>query len=342
MRVLKKSFHLLLICILGLGKATAQAPTLTSSDFSPVIGEIFYGDLLDSVSLSVIAPGPGGANQTWNFANITALVPDTASVISRIGTPAETSFPTADYSMSHTVDNSYYYYYASTDRVSEAGVAFDGGITIVYDNAIDWLRFPMTYNDTYIDSIHGSYSAQSIQVTRAGNVTALADAYGTLILPSGTFNNVLRVRYNETITDSSSNGQFQATIELFVWILPGFNYALLSHSTTTTGGQTSTNGGMFTSQLVSNPEALSSIKSYVLSPNPTSHSTWVRYALTKPAPVSLQLVDIHGREVHSKDFGKQNPGLYDYELEVADLAPGLYWANLQVGSVRTTKKLAVQ
>lgn len=341
MEVLKKSFHLLLICFLSLGQTIAQAPTLTSSDFFPAIGEVFYGHLLDSVSLNSIVPGAGGANQTWNFPSLTTLAPDTAAVVSRTGTPAETSFPTADYSMSHTFDNSYFYYYASSNRISEAGVAYDGGLTIVYDNAKDLLRFPMTYNDTYIDSIHGNYTLQGVQVTRSGNVTVLADAYGTLILPSGTFNNVLRVRYNETYTDSFATGQFQGTIELYVWILPGFNYALLSHGTTLVNGQSTTYGGMFTSQLVSNSEAYSSIKNYTISPNPTSSSSSVRYAIDKPAQVSLQLVDVHGKEIHFKDWGIRSPGLYEYEVDVASFAPGLYWANLQVGSTRTTKKLAV-
>src|SRR4030095_6772358 len=70
----------------------------------------------------------------------------------------------------------------------------------IYVDALDYLHFPLTYMDQFTDS----YEAIGSGDTTTGRIEVTADGYGTLILPSGTFNDCLRlqeVRRDTNITD---------------------------------------------------------------------------------------------------------------------------------------------
>ncbi|MDV7396316.1 hypothetical protein RZS08_33285, partial [Arthrospira platensis SPKY1] len=67
-------------------------------------------------------------------------------------------------------------------------------------------EFPLHYGDQMSDDIEGTntvFAGGSPFVTqRTGTTTTEVDGYGTLITPLGTFNNVLRVKRTESISDS--------------------------------------------------------------------------------------------------------------------------------------------
>lgn len=64
------------------------------------------------------------------------------------------------------------------------------------------------------------------------------------------------------------------------------------------------------------------------SPNPTTGSTTVRYALSATADVRVTVYDVTGREVAVVADARQEAGAYDAALDASRLAPGAYVVHL--------------
>jgi len=74
-------------------------------------------------------------------------------------------------------------------------------------------------------------------------------------------------------------------------------------------------------------------------PNPFTNSTTLRYSLPKTMQVRLAVYDILGREVAVLAEGSQDAGIYTRELNAAQLAPGVYYARIELDHLQFTKKL---
>jgi len=179
---------------------TAQ-PTITRGWLGGI------GDKLNTTfSMNVPDPGPDGANQTWDFSGIT---PDTLSVnfeyIDPAGTPSGDSYPSSNICLAETSFGIYGYLFLDDDKFENYGSAFVISETI-YSDPETQLVFPMGYDDKFVDDY--AYSASQFGVTThgTGTVTGEADGYGTLILPNGTFDNVMRVKVVDEGVDSTDLG----------------------------------------------------------------------------------------------------------------------------------------
>ena len=84
-------------------------------------------------------------------------------------------------------------------------------------------------------------------------------------------------------------------------------------------------------------------------PNPFNPSTFISYsvpALVDPQKkegiykrVTLMIYDILGREIKTLVNENQNPGNYKVKFNGGDLASGIYFYRLQVGSFVSVKKM---
>ncbi len=77
-------------------------------------------------------------------------------------------------------------------------------------------------------------------------------------------------------------------------------------------------------------------------PNPANATTRIRYELAQNDRVSFEVMDLTGKRVKADDFGMQVAGEHQFDLNIADLAPGLYTYTLTVGNERATRKMIVQ
>ena len=69
----------------------------------------------------------------------------------------------------------------------------------IYTDAEDGLHIPLTYQDSYsYYSYFEQYVFGSFLAENDRNGSVMADGYGTLITPNGTYSNVLRVKIQET------------------------------------------------------------------------------------------------------------------------------------------------
>lgn len=100
------------------------------------------------------------------------------------------------------------------------GTDEEGTIVPLSDSrrAVAW---PLTYGDAWSDPYAGSYTASGFPVTRTGTYGGVADAYGTLLMPWGTVNSVLRVHTTADQSDASLFGTITQNIDAYQWFVVG-------------------------------------------------------------------------------------------------------------------------
>ncbi len=202
-------------------------PTLTTADL-PVAGLAFT--MVQDSTYNAPIPS-GGANVTWDYSGLQNLLIDTIGFGAAAGTPYAGSFPTSN--LASQADNLTDWTYTTSNN---SGFYIDGvatpTLTIRYTPPALFAPVPFTYNQTrtniarivqdtvIIDTTGTPRNVRFIQNQRGD---FLADGYGTLILPNGSFNNILRMKNTELTTDS-----------LLVELLPGTWTLITSSASQTT------------------------------------------------------------------------------------------------------------
>ncbi|NBC16513.1 MAG: T9SS type A sorting domain-containing protein [Bacteroidetes bacterium] len=221
-------FLTLLLPLLLLGSDALAQITITRSDVEALIGET-------RTRTDYAATGPGatiqalidasGANQTWDFTTLaydagtpatetyTTSAPDgapgadeapfnTASLVST----QEIGADSVNYSfLDLRSDGAYFLGFSSTSNGSES----ERG---TYDQAIRNFALPLSFGTAWTSSATVTVTADGQSFTVQEDRDLEADGYGTIVLPTGSFE-VLRVR--QTITATASG--FTTTQTLYTW-----------------------------------------------------------------------------------------------------------------------------
>ncbi len=74
-------------------------------------------------------------------------------------------------------------------------------------------------------------------------------------------------------------------------------------------------------------------------PNPFNASTVIRYSVSAKSKVVITLYDLLGEKVRSLADGEMEQGIYQVEVNAADLPSGMYMYVLQAGGYRMVKKM---
>ena len=176
-------------------------PTINSSDFNNF--NISY-TIKNAVS-ATLNEGASGAGVTWNFSSLVLSYDPQAGVETVMQVPNgpfSSSFSSANYvfkSSSTAADNEdFYTYFNKTATIlEELGGSTASFVDYSYINPYTLLVFPFTYGTISTDT------AQEVGQSAPISETITYDAYGTLITPFGTFNNVIRASraQNDNYTD---------------------------------------------------------------------------------------------------------------------------------------------
>src|SRR5204863_7104839 len=114
-------------------------------------------------------------------------------------TPYFSSFPNSTIAIQGS--GSYYdYYLASASQLTWLGSA-NSSTTNILQHPQVFLQYPFQFTDTFVDSHYDTSGTGTHTFTHS---RTQADSYGTLNLPIGTFNNVLRVHTLSTTIDSAT------------------------------------------------------------------------------------------------------------------------------------------
>lgn len=316
------------------GSLAAQ-PTMTAAD-APAIGEQFtyYGDGLYMILSS------GGAAQTWDFSGSAGTIGNTFTTINASAGTSASFFPDADVALSTT---DYQEYIGITTAGLEHMGQHAGTDNIVYTNPELYLPIPCVFGQTWTDDFAGEWSGGATTFT--GTTTATASGYGTLILPSITLTNVLRV--DQTWTRIESNG-ITAVRTMNVFYRPGTGYFLASNERLelflTASSTLLTTSEEFTyldPASIGIAEAALEPIGLTLMPVPaTDHVTLV---FGTGGAAQVKLIDAEGRTVITKDMGTFATGIHRYGLDLTGIPAGIYLVQVaNAKGERGTQRLVVQ
>ncbi len=143
-----------------------------------------------------------GANVSWNAAS---LVKDPGipiinfTVTTPVGTAYAADYPNANWYFTDpalVAIAGHNYYHLATDSFVLWGAHVAGSAYEIYDNPEMDLKFPFAYNDNVVNTYSKTNytAAGGISSYQTGDVTLTYDGYGSLTLPAGTYNNVIRIK----------------------------------------------------------------------------------------------------------------------------------------------------
>ena len=321
-------------------------PTINSNVF-PSIGTTLTSNVFDATNVN---QGPAGANQTWSFTGLMSLGTQSQTFVSPASTPYAASFPAADISLMFTAGtDAFYTYYDHTTSATELlGLGYSTSGTVVefvYSNPQKQFQYPLTFGQQFSDVFTGSYSIvlSGINIVnyRSGTIYSDADAYGTITTPSGTFNNVLRVRTRQVTTDSSVYTGFPlpptvqySNITSFLWISnnPG-NVALMQIAyDTLTDNQgtppTYEKNGQYQITSVGINDVNLKAQAASIFPNPATDFTTVDVSVFDAGEAILQVYDASGRLVKNQNITIGTGETKTVMVHTEEFATGFYQMNL--------------
>ena len=318
-----KNIYLLCVCTAINGFVIAQ-PVLTEANTAPVIGEIFT---MSQIPWDGLAPG-AGANQTWDFSALSPTSTYTFDLVDPSTCPSPGSFPTATVTNNAASGSQYEFLMVSSTAIERVGF-YAGGYDIPYSDPEKQMSFPFTYLDSYVDPFGGDFTT-SVTMTRAGDVTVTADAYGTLMLPNSTITNVLRVKYVQDYGDTYMGSElYHYNTEIYMFYKPGVHIPVLTLVHFEQGG-TETEYGYFQDDATLETEAITTGEISVY-PVPASGELFISWGTSAAAIQSVEVYNVLGEAVYQSNQAVNS-------IDITQFENGVYFIHFWDGEIRTTKK----
>lgn len=279
-------------------------PVLNSTDITTT-GSI-TATTLTAVATGFSA-GLAGANQVWDYSSLILTPAGTGTTTIVATTSFSASFLGANliYKTTFGTDSFYTYYKLTTTQQELVGYSSDTNVLINFSpNPQSVYSFPFTYglvvNDTY---------ATTFDPGTNNPFTVTYDAYGTLIMPFGTFNNVIRSKKLDGIAPD------------YTWFTTNPYQVILTASISSTG--------VASNVRFSQPSNLSTIqntlnKQFEIYPNPTSGSFTIKNIDFSNSENFLNVYDVLGNQIIRKQ--KIDSDSKDFDLNNA--ATGLYYIKI--------------
>ncbi len=338
-----RKLYTLIIILFGVLAMQAQ-PTLNYPANAPSIGDEINMQYVDHGGLT---PGASGAGVSWDFGTLTHGDQMQILVVDPTTTPYSGDFPTADVAFS-TGGIAYAYNKIDNSGMYILGFGADtGGVVIlnVYTNMETMITFPFTFNSTFNDDFKGGFVATGVDVRQSGTVTTTGDAYGTITLPIGTFNNVLRIKSERTQVDSIFLGAMflQATVSstvLYNWYTSSSSTPLFSLQTDNAGAPTSAYYAEGTTGI---DDSKTQITNMMVYPNPATDNLTVSYSIDFDAEVNISVVNLLGQKVLSEQKQYQQSGAITESIDISNIPAGIYYVQVSSGNKSLlTQKLLIK
>ncbi|MEO8591567.1 MAG: T9SS type A sorting domain-containing protein [Flavobacteriales bacterium] len=304
--------------ILALAAAANAQPVLTFATNGSAPGSSYtlrYGPYVDQ--------GTSGADQTWD---LSALATDSMDVITLVD-PATTTngatFPTA--TVAETGGDAVMYFRTAADGMYLAGSDADG-LLIPYSDEGKYLVFPCNYTDTWSDDAAAEFDVQGTLVTRTATITGEADGYGTLIMPTWSASDVLRIHWHEEADDATDLFTVQSVYDSYLYFVVGQSYpiAQLVHTELTILGNTTIlEHAQWVDELstgtMEHARATDRIEVF---PMPAQETVNITLPATMHGACTFSVADVQGRTMSSLPATELSNG--KGTLDVSTLTPGLY------------------
>ncbi len=285
--------------------ANAQ-PVLTAINTNPIVGDGFHWIYGNNVS----SPGIAGANQTWDFSTLGTLgSTQNDTVIPASSAISAADYPNANIAIQNINYNRYFFYKTSSDSLVNYGIkgaSYQG----ISSDPTKLLLYPFSYNSTFNDTQYSNENNGGTLYYTSGSSTTLADGYGTLILPSGSFSNVLRVKI--VGSTFSSNTSTTTNYTYYYFYLPGIHQPILKLILSGSSYQP-TYLKMSTTGI---DETNISLNKFNLFPNPASNNIKIETS----NPSSIEILNLKGQLLMNINEVNNSAN-----IDISTFAKGLYF-----------------
>jgi len=332
-----KKIYILVLSILSVNAVNAQI-TLTAANNLPSLGDSFTSNSYDA---SMTSPGNSGANITWDFSSLISTGTSTGTLVAPSSLSDGANHPIANFASGDA--NTQAYLFIDNDEYSIAGAFSNTLGRDVYSDVREVYKFPITFGDSY-NEIFTSLTTNMIPQTfnRGGTVTIEADGYGTLIMPYGTVNDVLRIKTTANYSDTLG-GLLIATYTdvLYSWFNANTSTTILTHNEFGISGFPPIFLGSYldpTSVITSLGDEFVQTSPILVYPNPARDQVTVSLDRTYNQAI-VQIIDVTGKVVKTESI---NNGTKNVSLELNELDRGVYFVQvLDQNNMISTEKLMV-
>ena len=303
----------LLFATLLFPAALAAQPVLTAATHQPQAGDT---PLRQALSPDTLFPGPSGSNVTWNFSALQLQpFPDSLQVLNAIPLPPQ------NYNVAFNATNApslkVDYFVSWADSLAFSGRDHnipDFDPVQLYDSEL-MLRFPMAYGDQHDDHFSGTHQSIAGLTSFTGRTHVQADAFGTLVLPGGTYPDVLRIRQHDTVTVFGTDIVF----DTYYFYAAAWRYPLLviGQNTYWRGNFVET---YYPQAIVTGNPAPQASQLPLLWPTPFHDALH----LNTTTPGTLRILGVDGREYFNETF---KMAVSEYKISLGGLPAGIYIAS---------------
>jgi len=335
------SFSLALMATAG---AIAQ-PILNNYTTSPQPGDKFYSR---SCVKTGVNKGVGGANVTWDFSGIEPITVDMDSVIytNCASTTYCDSVPYATVATHTTSGWGYNFYYSDTNSFRVVS-NFRPGESWRYSGEANVIAYPMTYGTRKVNAFFKNQPAFGNSVSATDSF--IADGYGTLILPYGTYANVLRIRVLSDYSENTSAPGYPTSInyrkEEYRWYQPGIHSPLLvmTYDPNTASAPILRSVLYYTRSKGSTGVAQYSntLNDVSVFPNPATNELNVKLSMTRGGTVTISATDMTGRIAGAAQQQYVAAGTTEIMYNTTALATGIYLIKVQTEAGTEVKKVQI-
>lgn len=330
---------LTLLLILFSGVALAQ-PEITQANL-PHVGD----HVVIAICSDPVVAGDSGANVTWDMSGLTEQEEQFFDYIAMNEAPRADSFPEANICGVSWLEDFSNYKHTSSGLTAEGYVVTSDQIDttlMVFTNSEQIIELPFSYGESFMDEFEGNSYVPGIGTFPFdGSISFEADGYGTLILPTGTYNNVVRYHFNREQTNYlngiPANTQ---TKEQWGWVSEDFRFWLLLMETNFDGFSTSSliwyDKNPFPASTGISSENFSAETLY---PNPLQKNQQlnIKWEQNEPATISIRSID--GRLAFETQM-QFNQGKNTINLPVEKA--GIYILQVQTGQQLVSGKILIQ
>jgi len=333
-----RKIYILLACLASFSLVLNGQIKLTYNSHSLVIGTSH-----DFIFTKNVDEGTSGSNVIWDFSGLQPIEKTlTSHMLDPVSLDKSSEIPEANTVIEEF--GNYFYFKVQNDIMEQYGTVCCNTV-IKYDKPFLKIKFPFTYGDKETGSYSGVQESADSKTPVSGNYEVSADAYGTLILPNVTLNNVLRVKQSRTIDYGNGNVTTEITFRWYTanvrypilviikYITPKSTYvaetALYAHA----GEQAKSAAEIQT------PELLSNLDAY---PNPYDDNLTISYNLGKPEKVKIEIYDASGNIFKNVIGGaKQDAGVHNMTINTTEsnFKPGIYYVRVTINETPFTKKV---
>lgn len=351
--LMKKLFTLLnlaaIICIAS--NANAQLVTISETFQLPVIGDSIHYVDANSFGFDPTGTGPVTAKvwdesallntgTTYDFTYV-----DPTTIPTSLG---KDSFPTATIARGESGAPGYFYYQNTANDINRIGWFSSNSNYGIYTDgtfATDF-HFPVTAGQTFTSTYHGNYAPfnvgeDSVRIT-SGTLSINADMQGQLILPTATFNDVLRLHVVESFHIQTFLLGFVLIDNLieddyYYWFHDTVLQPILISGVTTVDGNAQP--GVLRYQPVSIPTDIKEnhLKAATVYPNPSNGKFIIKNYEGSGANSNLEIFNVLGEKINYTEIRSQSSDAID----ISGYPKGIYIVKIYSEQNMLTEKIVI-